>query len=142
MRNILIATDGSEGANRAVKAGAALARELGAALTLVTIGPRLPSEEQGQFARVEGDAADAAETFARTILNDAEEIVRQAGGDEPKVSLAFGEPTEEIIALARQASADAIVVGRRGRGQLSGLLLGSVSQKLASLAPCAVIIMP
>ena len=35
-----------------------------------------------------------------------------------------------------------LVVGRRGRGRLSGLLLGSVSQKVASLAPCIVIVVP
>ncbi|MFZ1101539.1 MAG: universal stress protein [Hyphomicrobiaceae bacterium] len=33
-------------------------------------------------------------------------------------------------------------MGRHGRGRLAGLLLGSVSQKIASLAPCAVILVP
>ncbi len=35
-----------------------------------------------------------------------------------------------------------VVVGRRGRSQLSRLLLGGVSQKIASLAPCAVVMVP
>ena len=37
---------------------------------------------------------------------------------------------------------DMIVVGRRGRGRLLGLLIGSVSQKLVSLAPCKILVVP
>jgi hypothetical protein len=43
---------------------------------------------------------------------------------------------------AREIGAAAIFVGRRGRGRLSGVPVGSVSQKLASLAPCMVVIVP
>jgi nucleotide-binding universal stress UspA family protein len=46
----------------------------------------------------------------------------------------WGDPAETIIETARRENADAIVMGRRGRGRLAGLLLGSVSQKVASLA--------
>ena len=54
------------------------------------------------------------------------------------------DPAEAIIEAARREHADAIIVGRRGRGrgQLAGLLLGSVSQKVVSLAPCTVIVVP
>jgi nucleotide-binding universal stress UspA family protein len=53
-----------------------------------------------------------------------------------------GDPTEEILAYIAAKTIAAVVVGRRGRSSLARLLLGSVSQKLASLAPCIVIICP
>lgn len=142
MRNIVVATDGSDGAARAVDRAVELAKAFGGTLTIVTVGAERIVEEQKQFARVEGDLADAAETFARRILNDAEEQARKAGFDAPKINLAWGEPAQAIIDCAREQGADALVVGRRGCGRLSGLLLGSVSQKLASLAPCTVIVVP
>ena len=143
MRTILVATDGSEGSTRAVRIGAEMAKELGATLTLVTIGPEYASEEHRQFAYVEGGGSPhAAETFARNVLNDAENLARQCGVSESKTSLAFGNPVREIIEIAKEENAGAIIVGRRGRGQLSGLILGSVSQKLASLAPCPVMVVP
>ena len=54
----------------------------------------------------------------------------------------YGDPATEILRYAREAEADTIVMGSRGRGRLAGLLLGSVSQKVASLAPQVTIIVP
>ncbi len=117
-------------------------KAIGGTLTIATIGDERFSDEQEAFARVEGDLADAAETFARRILNDAEQRARKAGIAACILELAWGEPAQTIIEISRRGKIDAIVVGRRGRGQLTGLLLGSVSQKLASLAPCIVIVVP
>jgi len=58
------------------------------------------------------------------------------------VQSGWGDATEAIIEAVRREQVDAIVIGRRGRGRLAGLLLGSVSQKVASLAPCIVIVVP
>lgn len=142
MRNIMVATDGSDGANRAVDIAAELAKSLNAGLSIVTVGRPLRAEELADFIRIEGDQANPAETLAQRNLFEAERRAQQAGISSPKTHLVWGDPTQGIIEAVRHDKADTIVVGRRGRGRLSGLLLGSVSQKLCSLAPCVVIVAP
>ena len=51
-----------------------------------------------------------------------------------------GHPTEVLLEVAREA--DLLVVGSRGRGELAGLLLGSVSQRCAERASCPVVVVP
>jgi nucleotide-binding universal stress UspA family protein len=52
----------------------------------------------------------------------------------------FGDPAREIITAAKDRQADLIVVGNRGHGRLTGLLLGCVAQKVISLAHCPVVV--
>ena len=47
-----------------------------------------------------------------------------------------------IIDIAQEKGVDAIIVGKRGAGRVAGLLLGSVSQKLVSLSPVPVTVVP
>jgi len=141
MNNVMVATDGSDAASRALNTGVELAKAMGGTLSIVTVGNARRAKEQESFAQVEGDTADLAETFARQILSDAERQV-QSSGINARIELLWGDPAQAIIEAADRDKVDTIVVGRRGRGRLSGLLLGSVSQKLTSLAPCAVIVVP
>ena len=48
-----------------------------------------------------------------------------------------GDPAKEILSVANEENADIIVMGRRGLGDLAGLLFGSVSHKVSHLAECA-----
>ena len=68
MQKILVATDGSEGAGRAVDFGVALARATGAKLSIIAI-VRPPSEDEGRFAQVEWTFADCTvdEKIARVV---------------------------------------------------------------------------
>jgi nucleotide-binding universal stress UspA family protein len=54
----------------------------------------------------------------------------------------WGDPAEAILDVASREKVDAIVLGRRGKGPLTRLLMGSVSQKVTSLAPCIVVVVP
>lgn len=141
MRHILLATDGSESAQRATEAAAHLAHALGGKLSIVTVEGSI-TKSMEQFAGSEGSLADAVEGFAAQVLRQAKEIAARAGVTTVEARTGWGDPAEVIIEMARREKVDTIVVGRRGHGRLAGLLLGSVSQKLVSLAPCTVVVVP
>jgi nucleotide-binding universal stress UspA family protein len=142
MRHIMVATDGSEGANRAVDVAAEFAKAFGGNLSIVTIGGNLSAEETRQLQHAGDNIADTLEALSTRNLIEARERARRVGMSAVQVQTGWGDAAEMIIEIARRERADAIVLGRRGRGRLAGLLLGSVSQKVVSLAPCIVIVVP
>jgi nucleotide-binding universal stress UspA family protein len=142
MQRIIVATDGSPGANRAVDAAAKLAKAMGASLAIMTIGGNVTSAELRRLASTDGDVSETMKSASNRILKQAKKRAQRMGIAEPILQSGWGDPAETIIDAVQREKADVLVVGRRGRGRLSGLLLGSVSQKLASLAPCTVMVVP
>ena len=58
--------------------------------------------------------------------------------DVDSESIAGNDVAETLMEIARRNEVHLIIVGKRGLTRVGGLLLGSVSQKLISAAPCAV----
>lgn len=79
------------------------------------------------------------EALGNGILRRAEQVGRDHGATRIKKLLVEGDPTDQIIKHAEQEDADLIVMGSRGLSEIKGLLMGSVSHKVASLARCTCI---
>jgi nucleotide-binding universal stress UspA family protein len=137
MQRIVVGVDGSETSERALQWAVEEARLRHATITVVnawsvTFGGGYP------FA---ASAIDPAifEEAGRQILDAAVRSV-DATGVELETVLECGGAAESLIAAAK--GADLVVVGSRGLGGFTGLLLGSVSHQVAHHAPCPVVIIP
>lgn len=142
MQRIVVATDGSADANRAVDAAARLAKSTGSSLLILTTGGEISGAELRRIASADGDLSETLKSASAQILKRAGKRAQRLGVAKVKLLSEWGDPAETIIDTVRREKADIVVIGRRGRGRLSALLLGSVSQKIASLAPCIVMVVP
>ena len=142
MQRITVATDGSARANRAIDVAASLAKATQSELVILTVGGNISGMELRKLAGADGDLGKALKTATNQILHRARKRALRRGTLDITLQAVWGDPAEAIIDAVRRNKTEILVVGRRGRGRLSGLLLGSVSQKLTSLAPCNVMVVP
>ncbi|MBO6757738.1 MAG: universal stress protein [Roseibium sp.] len=90
-------------------------------------------------ARTNAETALIVSALGDRIADAAAEHARSKGVDDVQVSVRQGDYAETILETAEETGADLIVLGSRGLGGLKGLLLGSVSNKVAQHAPCSVL---
>ena len=130
-------------AGRAIEVAVQLATTLNATLCVLTVTPaHFSPAEVSDLKHLGLHQGDVRERLTEQILTHARAHAMSLGMTAIKTECRTGDAAEAIIDAVRDERIDAIVIGRRGRGRLTGLLLGSVSQKLVSLAPCRVIVVP
>ncbi|OPX19416.1 MAG: hypothetical protein BZ151_09365 [Desulfobacca sp. 4484_104] len=140
-RKILVATDGSEHARRAVQRAAELSRHLQAEVTLVCV-LNLPAPyllALGSSIGMGSEPWAALQHSSKEIL-EADKAFLLNQGIAAQTELKTGNPAAEILQLARSGNFDLIVVGRRGRGLTESYLLGSVSDRISHQAICDVLL--
>jgi len=135
--HVLIGYDGSANGKKALEYGIDFAMHAGAELTVVTVFSKVP-EYLGSPQREEVVARMTAE--ARRMAEMAAEQARACNIEKVYVEVLEGSPAESILSVAETRGCDCIVVGSRGRGEMAGLLLGSVSDRLAHYARVPVLI--
>ncbi len=147
LEHILIAYDGSGAAERALEAGARVARGTGAAVTLFHVrlqgpipetirahGENAPDPEESHSLGGFYDAASLhpqdLDQIGSRLLEQARSVLDSYGLNNVQIVQRAGDAASEILDHARSNGVDTLVVGTRGHGQFSEMVLGSVSHKL------------
>jgi nucleotide-binding universal stress UspA family protein len=135
-KHILIPTDGSKTADKAVESGIAFARDAKARVTLFTAVPeyRSPSEAQIVGRRVVSlwDHERLSRDHAQAILEPAAARVRAAGVECDTAFAESDHPYEAIVEAAAGRGCDLILMASHGRSGLSELLYGSQTRGVLS----------
>jgi nucleotide-binding universal stress UspA family protein len=141
-KHVLIATDGSELAERAVAQGLELAKVINAQVTAVTVTEPWAAMVAGEvgLAFPAGDYEKGAAEHAANILARAADMARKAGVACAGVHVKEQFPAEGIIAAAKEKGCDVIVMASHGRRGIAKLLLGSEATKVLTLSSVPVLI--
>lgn len=142
LSTILVPTDGSEAANRAIGWAVSLARHYGALIVILNVtteGEMLRYQgDDPEYARIEKiDVADAVETVIEDIAMEGEKHARAKGAQRVVAVTKAGDPAAVILEQAAHAAADLIVMGHRGLGPVAQVAIGSVSAKVSHQTGCA-----
>lgn len=144
-RNILVTTDGSRLAAKGVKAGAKLAKSLGAKLTGVYVIPPYTPPMYGEAAiYVPGVSPQEykrmSEKAARKALAAVQIEAQTAGVRCATMFVTAGQPWQGILRAARAKKCDAISMASHGRGGLGGLILGSETMRVLAHSKLPVLV--
>jgi nucleotide-binding universal stress UspA family protein len=140
-KHILIATDGSEVASKAVSAGLKLAKKLAARVVVMTASEPWPAMMSAETiaANFPEEYEKATKEQAAKILGEVREEALTIGVD-CKILHVTNFPAEAIIETAKANACDLIVMGSHGRRGIARLLLGSQATKVVTLSSVPVLV--
>jgi nucleotide-binding universal stress UspA family protein len=141
---IIVGTDGSDLSIRGAVEGVALLRQQDSVLVVTVVEGTDPSlVDDGSGHAGPSMSPSEFETKRERLLATGVEVVERTAtmlGRDAETRVIEGSPGNALCELANDLSADAIVLGTRGRGGVRRALLGSVSDYVVRNAPCPVVI--
>lgn len=139
---VVMSTDGTPFAARAVEAAFRLAKRDGAKLIVISV------IDTSVLADFVGEPPRQRRKVERELEINAEEAVAQVGkvaareGVDAEIIVKRGRPHIEIVNVASQAEADLIVMGKRSGYRTGRNPVGSVTRRVVEDADCAVLVVP
>ena len=134
-QTVLVPVDLSDGSLAALDAAAELTQDA-SNLTVIHVLPVLEPAEPGIIWHTIDDASRSQ--HAEEAIG---KVLAEAGYDNVKISIRFGDPGHEIAHHADEISADLVVIPSHGRSGFTRILLGSVTERVVRLAHCPVLVL-
>jgi nucleotide-binding universal stress UspA family protein len=135
-KHILIATDGSELAQKGVDQGLALARDLGSTVKVISVADTYPL--QSAITREAWD--EAQKSHANEALSAARAAALRLGVKVEVVFASDHSPAEAIVETSKKLGCDLIVMASHGRRGVSRLLLGSQTAEVVHSSSIPVLV--
>jgi nucleotide-binding universal stress UspA family protein len=136
-KKILVAYDGSKGAERALTLAIHLAREQEADLWLLTVADHLP-----RYPATIDETDETLRTLEQTLtrLQHKARMLASEEGVTVQTITRIGHAGHAIVEAAADGSFDLLVLGRSGHSEVWGRFMGSTADKVSRHAPCSVLI--
>lgn len=138
LNKILVAFDGSEQSYKAFDFALEMSKLCPGAGPEITVLAVAQPPEPADIVEVDA-VIDSATLHYEKLFNELKEMAGKRN-IEIKTKVVVGHPADQIVRYASELKSDMIVVGQRGKSKIESWLLGSVSKRIASYAPCTVTI--
>lgn len=136
-RRVLVAYDGSDGAEAALRLGIGLAKALGAELHSISVEEHLPYYA-ASMSEVKA-AKERIDDYFRGLTKRARD---QAAihGVNLETAVRHGHEVEAIVRTAKEGGFDLLILGYHGHSRIVERVIGSTAQSISREAPCSVLL--
>lgn len=141
-KKILVGTDGSDSATRAITEAAHLAKAVDAEMVVLCVFD--PPRSSALVHQIESAPSEVAwritgASAAESILEDASKVLANEGVRVTTV-VEPGDPADMLLQVAEREGCDLIFLGNKGMAGVKRFMLGSVPNKVSHHSPCDVLI--